>query len=64
MSPKAIKIVRAGPQTSRGPKAPNTTTPFTIEVETLEGPGTLQVDPQAAAVLAEELAAYVKRYSR
>jgi hypothetical protein len=63
MSVKTIFVVRAGPLTTRGPKGPNTATPFIIEVETSEGPAYLQIGPHASAVLAEELAAYVKRYS-
>jgi hypothetical protein len=42
----------------------DTTTPFVIEVESHEGPAVLQIGPQAAAVLAEELATYLKLYSR
>ena len=41
-----IAILRAGPPTSRGPKAPDTTTPFVIEVETHDGPAVLQKDPR------------------
>ena len=63
MSVRIIGIMRAGPVTSRGPKEPNTTTPFTIEVETTEGPAYLQIGPQASAVLAEELATYMKLYA-
>ena len=64
MTTKQIAILRAGPPTSGGPKAPDTTTPFVIEVESHEGPAVLQIGPQAAAVLAEELATYLKLYSR
>jgi hypothetical protein len=63
MSVRIIGIMRAAPVTSRGPKAPNTTTPFTIEVETTEGRACLQIGPQASAVLAEELATYMKLYA-
>src|SRR5262249_50436239 len=59
-----IVIRRAGPPTSRGPKALNTTIPFRIEVETLDGPGALTVAPQAAAVLAQELARYLKQHGQ
>jgi hypothetical protein len=55
MTTKYIAILRAGPPTSREPKAPDTTTPFVIDVETHDGPAVLQIGPQAAAVLAEEL---------
>ena len=63
MALKTISIVRAGSLTSRSPKGPNTTTPFVIEVETADGAAYLQMVPQASAVLAEELATYLKRYS-
>jgi hypothetical protein len=64
MPTKQIAILRAGPPTSRGPKAPDTTTPFVIEVETHEGPAVLQIGPQASAVLAKELAGYLKLHSK
>jgi len=64
MTTKYIVILQAGPPTSRGPKAADTTTPFVIDVETHEGPAVLQVGPQAATVLAEELAGYVKLHSK
>jgi hypothetical protein len=64
MTIRYIAILRAGPPTSRGPMAPDTTTPFVIEVESHEGPAVLQIVPQAAAVLAEELAGYLKLYSK
>jgi hypothetical protein len=64
MTVKQIAILRAGPPSSRGPKAPDTTTPFVIEVETPEGPAVLQIGPQAAAVLAEEIATYLKLHSK
>jgi hypothetical protein len=64
MTTKQIAILRAGPPTSRGPKAPDTTTPFVIEVETHDGPAVLQIGPQAVAVLAEELAGYMKLHSK
>jgi hypothetical protein len=63
MSLKTISIVRAGPLTSRSPKGPNTATPFVIEVETADGIAYLQIGPQASAVLAEELATYLRRYA-
>jgi hypothetical protein len=37
--------------------------PFVIEVETADGIAYLQMGPQASAVLAEELATYLKRYA-
>jgi hypothetical protein len=63
MSLETISVVRAGPLTSRSPKGPNTETPFVIEVETSTGAAYLQIGPQASAVLAEELATYLKRYA-
>jgi hypothetical protein len=63
MSLETIHIVRAGPLTSRSPKGPNTATPFVIEVEAADGPAYLQIEPQASAVLAEELAIYLNRYA-
>ena len=63
-TPRQIAILRAGPPSSRGSKAPDTTTPFVIEVETPEGLAVLQIRPQAAAVLAEEIAMYLKLYSK
>jgi hypothetical protein len=63
MSIKTISILRAGPPTSRDPKGPNTGTAFMIEVETSDGPAYLQIEPQASAVMAEELAGYLKRYA-
>jgi hypothetical protein len=63
MSLKTISIVCAGPLTSSSPKGPNTAIPFVIEVETIDGAAYLQIEPQASAVLAEELATYLKRYS-
>ena len=59
-----IAILRAGPETSPGPKAPETSTPFVVEVKTMNGPATFQFGPQAAAVLAEELASYMRLHSR
>ena len=58
MTTKQIAILRVGPPTSGEPKAPDTTTPFVIEVETHDGPAVLQIGPQVTAVLAEELAAF------
>jgi hypothetical protein len=63
LSLKTISNVRAGPLTSGSPKGPNTTMPFVIEVETADGIAYLQMGPQASAVLAEELATYLKRYA-
>jgi hypothetical protein len=45
-----VAILRAGPETTRGPKAPETSIPFVIEVQTTNGPAVLQFGPQAAAV--------------
>jgi hypothetical protein len=59
-----IGILRVGPETSRGPKAPETPIPFVIEVQTTNGPATFQLGPQAAAVLAEELAGYMSLHSK
>jgi hypothetical protein len=59
-----IAILRAGPETSRGPKALETSVPFVIEVQTTNGPATFQFGPQAAAVLAVELASYIKLHSK
>jgi hypothetical protein len=61
---RIIAILRAGAPTSRGPEAPDTTTPFVINVETHEGPAVLQIVPLASAVLAEELAGYLKLHSK
>jgi len=64
MASEQIVIRRVGAPTSRGPRTgPKTRTPFVIEVETAAGPGILTVAPQAAAVLAEELARYLKQHS-
>ena len=53
-----IRILRAGPAISLGllDPGPTSTTPLRIEVETFEGPAVLSLSPDAAAVLAEELA--------
>jgi hypothetical protein len=59
-----IAILRVGPETSHGPKAPETSIPFVIEVQTTNGPATLQFVPRAAAVLAEELAGYMRLHSK
>jgi hypothetical protein len=61
---RIIAILRAEALTSRGPEAPDTTTPFVINVETHEGPAVLQIGPLASAVLAEELAGYLKLHSK
>ena len=58
-----IAILRVGPETSHGPKALETSTPFVIEVQTQNGPATLQFVPHAAAALVEELASYMKLHS-
>jgi hypothetical protein len=54
-----IAILSAGPETARGPTAPETSTPFVIEVQTTNGPAILQIGPQATAVLAEEMTTYL-----
>jgi hypothetical protein len=46
---RIIAILRAEAPTSRGPEAPDTTTPFVINVETHEGPAVLQIVPLASA---------------
>jgi hypothetical protein len=61
---RIIAILRAEAPTSRQPVAPNTTTPFVINVETPEGPAVLQIGPLASAVLAQELAGYLKLHSK
>lgn len=59
-----IAILRVGPESSHGPRAPETHVPFVIEVQTQNGPATLQFGPQAAAALAEDLASYMKMHSK
>ena len=61
---QVIAILRAGPETSRGPRAPETRIPFVLEVQTANGPASLQFGPQAAAELAEELASYMRLHSK
>jgi hypothetical protein len=58
-----ITILRAGPLMSRSRKAPAISIPFVIEIETSAGPAILQVGPQATAVLADEMAAYLSLHS-
>jgi hypothetical protein len=60
-----IAILSVGPETSRGPKAPETSTPFVVEVQqTTNGPAVFQFVPRAAAVLAEELTSYMSLHSK
>jgi len=59
-----IAILRVGPETSRKPKAPETSTPFVIEVQTTNGPAVFQFAPRAAAALAEDLASYMSLQSK
>ncbi len=59
---RIIAILRAGPLTSPGPTGPATNVPFVIEIETQDGPAMLQVGPQAVAVLADEMALYLKQH--
>lgn len=59
-----IGILRVGPETSHGPKVPETSTPFVVEVVTQNGPATLQFAPRAAAVLAEDVASYMTLHSK
>jgi hypothetical protein len=61
MDRKQINIFQVGPSVPRKPfVAPH---PAVVEVETQEGPARLVMDPAAAAVLAEELSEYVRRFS-
>jgi|tagenome__1003787_1003787.scaffolds.fasta_scaffold15610865_2 hypothetical protein len=61
MDRKQINIFQAGHSAPRKPfVAPH---PAVIDAETQDGPTRLVMDPAAAAVLAEELTQYVKKFS-
>ena len=66
MEGKKVGVFHAGPPGCRSKNHPNfaANDPFVIEAHTTEGHGYLAIDPPAAAVLAEELAEYVRKHAR